>query len=102
MFNPRTLMTSFDYREVNNEPSMVEPCYNPSIAEIVENPNCLVRHGMYDEGDDLPDDMDDNFSYEPLYATEIVSANSSPKNHDDNQNDDVIKGEERAETFSED
>lgn len=66
MFNPRTLNNP-RYKEINNLPSMVEPCYNPSIAEIVQNPNCLVKHGIYDEGDDIPDNMDDNFSNEPLY-----------------------------------
>lgn len=44
-----------DCKEYNSLPSMVEECYNPSIADIINNPTCLLRPRpcMYDDGDSL-------------------------------------------------
>lgn len=46
--------------EVNNLPSMVEPCHNPTISEMLLHPELMVmRGGTYDEGDSLEDVPDD-------------------------------------------
>lgn len=64
-------------KEVNDLPSMVEECYNPSIADIVNNPNCLLRPSpcMYDNGDDVVEvdsywdnDIQNVFGNEDAYA----------------------------------
>lgn len=40
--------------EVNNLPSMVEPCHNPTISEMLLHPELMVtRRGTYDEGEEL-------------------------------------------------
>ena len=59
---------SAQYLESNDEPSMVEPCYNPSIRDYLMNPSLVARKGLYDEGEDIDDDLPDNWSDEPLYA----------------------------------
>ena len=50
--------------EVNNLPSMVEPCHNPTISEMLLHPELMVmRSGSFDDGDsleDVPDDWDND------------------------------------------
>lgn len=50
--------------EVNNLPSMVEPCHNPTISEMLLHPELMVtRGGSYDEGESLeevPDSWDND------------------------------------------
>ena len=59
---------SAQYLENNDEPSMVEPCYNPSIRDYLMNPSLVARKGLYDEGEDIDDDLPDNWSDEPIYS----------------------------------
>lgn len=59
---------SAQYLEKNDEPSMVEPCYNPSIRDYLMNPSLVARKGLYDEGEDIDDDLPDNWSDEPIYS----------------------------------
>lgn len=59
---------SSQYLEKNDEPSMVEPCYNPSIRDYLMNPSLVARKGLYDEGEDIDDDLPDNWSDEPIYS----------------------------------
>lgn len=59
---------SAQYMEENTEPSMVEPCYNPSIRDYLMNPSLVAKRGVYDEGEDVADDLPDNWSDEPLYS----------------------------------
>ena len=47
---------------------MVEPCYNPSIRDYLMNPSLVARKGLYDEGEDIDDDLPDNWSDEPIYS----------------------------------
>lgn len=41
--------------EINNEPSMCEPCYNPSITDMLYNPQLMIQHfhPHYDDGEDV-------------------------------------------------
>lgn len=55
-------------QEVNEGPSMVEPCYNPSIRDYLTNPTLVARNGIYDQGEEVEDDLPDNWSDEPLYS----------------------------------
>lgn len=54
--------------EDNVGPSMVEPCYNPSIKDYLTNPTLVARNGIYDSGEEVDDDLPDNWSDEPLYS----------------------------------
>lgn len=57
------------YMEENDAPSMVEPCYNPTIRDYLTNPTLVARHGIYDDGsEDEVSELPDNWSDEPLYA----------------------------------
>lgn len=51
-----------DYVQTFTEPSMVEPCYNPSIVDMLMRPELACIHqGFYDNGDDVSD-IDDNWN----------------------------------------
>lgn len=54
--------------EGNFGPSMVEPCYNPTIKDYINNPGLVARKGYYDDGQEVSDDLPDPWSDEPLYA----------------------------------
>lgn len=70
---------SVQYLEKNDEPSMVEPCYNPSIRDYLMNPSLVARKGLYDEGEDIDDDLPDNWSDEPIYSELPARAKSAQK-----------------------
>lgn len=70
---------SAQYLEKNDEPSMVEPCYNPSIRDYLMNPSLVARKGQYDEGEDIDDDLPDNWSDEPIYSELPERAKPSQK-----------------------
>lgn len=64
---PKTYKTMIDalyvppFEEPEFGPSMVEPCHNLSIAEILADYSRGIVHsqreGIYDDGDDLPDEI---------------------------------------------
>nr|QXN72807.1 MAG: hypothetical protein [Microvirus sp.] len=54
------------FQEVNNEPSMVEPCFNPTIKDYLSNPALIARQGMFDDGEDI-EELPDLWNDEPLY-----------------------------------
>lgn len=58
---------------------MVEPCYNPSIRDYLMNPSLVARKGLYDEGEDIDDDLPDNWSDEPIYSELPERAKPSQK-----------------------
>lgn len=70
---PKTYKTMIEalyvspFEEPEFGPSMVEPCHNLSIAEILSDYSRGIVHsqreGIYDDGDDLPDDI---FEFEDL------------------------------------
>lgn len=68
--------------EDNFGPSMVEPCYNPSIQDYLNNPSLVARKGYYDDpsgfkgDDDLPDPWNDEPLYESL-PTDLPSKTNS-------------------------
>lgn len=70
---------SAQYLEKNDEPSMVEPCYNPSIRDYLMNPSLVARKGLYDEGEDIDDDLPDNWSDEPIYSELPARADPAQK-----------------------
>lgn len=72
-------------KEKNTLPSMVEPCYNPTITDYLQHPELIVkkRKPIYDDGEDISDDLPDTWSDEPLYAeipsVRKVKKTSAPK-----------------------
>lgn len=63
--------------EDNFGPSMVEPCYNPSIQDYLNNPSLVARKGLYDNGKDVPDDLPDPWNDEPLYTVADLPVRNS-------------------------
>lgn len=56
---------------------MVEPCYNPSIRDYLTNPSLVAKKGLYDDGEEVSDDLPDPWSDEPLYTELPAKAKST-------------------------
>lgn len=96
--------------EVNNLPSMVEPCHNPTISEMLLHPELMVmRGGKFDDGEDLTDVPDDwNNDIQDIFNEVTQNAGkkdvkserpSSPAKDMPNENEgaDKPKGEDKSE-----
>lgn len=96
--------------EVNNLPSMVEPCHNPTISEMLLHPELMVmRGGTYDEGDsldDVPDEWDNDIQEtfnevsDRLNKKDVDSVRPSSPAKDmpnENEGEDKPKSEDKPE-----
>lgn len=63
--------------EDNFGPSMVEPAYNPTIRDYLMNPGLVARKAIYDDGEDIDEDLPDNWDDEPLYTPKETSVKKS-------------------------
>lgn len=96
--------------EVNNLPSMVEPCHNPTISEMLLHPELMVmRGGTYDEGESLEEvsdswdnDIQDflNEVHDNVSKKDVNSERPSSPAKDmpnENEGEDKPKGEDKPE-----
>lgn len=95
------------YKEKSDLPSMVEPCYNPSISEIVNNPNCLLRPRTpyYDDGDEIEyvesnweNDLQSQLSATADNNKEIRTETVSTESNEVKPNYDVVRTENEEAT----
>lgn len=65
--------------EVNTLPSMVEPCHNPSISEMLLHPELMIqKRAHYDDGDSM-EEVPDNWSNDIQTVFNEVSELSESK-----------------------